>query len=206
MTLRLKKTVRQMLADANAEIETVSAADAINLKGDPGTWYSWTSVISASLTAKAAFPARSTHRAGCSNSGSIPRVPTTRRFSPPAKNFSSSERAEADLRWQRRPFSAWDSHLSVTWAVALRHGKRLADRWRVGKFREGYGLRALFPGLEFQKILVGKEIVVADQPVAGAMELGDDLFAGQFVLWRRADRKRFLLEVDYNHTPSRLKS
>ena len=37
MTLRLKKTVRQMLAEANAEIETVSAADAINLKGDPGT-------------------------------------------------------------------------------------------------------------------------------------------------------------------------
>ena len=36
MTLKLKKTVRQMLAEANAEIETVSAADAIKLKGDPG--------------------------------------------------------------------------------------------------------------------------------------------------------------------------
>ena len=36
MTLRLKKTVRQMLAEANAEIETVSATDAINLQGDPG--------------------------------------------------------------------------------------------------------------------------------------------------------------------------
>jgi rhodanese-related sulfurtransferase len=35
MTLKLKKPVRQMLAEANAEIETVSAADAINLKGDP---------------------------------------------------------------------------------------------------------------------------------------------------------------------------
>ena len=35
MTLKLKKTVKQMLAEANAEIETVSAADAINLKGDP---------------------------------------------------------------------------------------------------------------------------------------------------------------------------
>ena len=35
MALKLKKTVRQMLAEANAEIETVSAADAINLKGDP---------------------------------------------------------------------------------------------------------------------------------------------------------------------------
>ena len=35
MTLRLKKTVKQMLAEANAEIETLSAADAINLKGDP---------------------------------------------------------------------------------------------------------------------------------------------------------------------------
>ena len=35
MTLKLKKTVKQMLAEANAEIETVSAADAIELKGDP---------------------------------------------------------------------------------------------------------------------------------------------------------------------------
>jgi len=36
MPLKLKQTVRQMLAEANAEIETVNAADAINLKGDPG--------------------------------------------------------------------------------------------------------------------------------------------------------------------------
>jgi rhodanese-related sulfurtransferase len=36
MRLKLKKTVRQMLAEANAEIETVTAADAINLKRDPG--------------------------------------------------------------------------------------------------------------------------------------------------------------------------
>jgi len=35
MALKLKKTVKQMLAEANAEIETVRAADAINLKGDP---------------------------------------------------------------------------------------------------------------------------------------------------------------------------
>jgi rhodanese-related sulfurtransferase len=35
MALKLKKTVRQMLAEADAEIETVSGADAINLKGDP---------------------------------------------------------------------------------------------------------------------------------------------------------------------------
>ncbi len=36
MPLKLKKTVRQMLAEANAEIETVSAADAIKLKDDTG--------------------------------------------------------------------------------------------------------------------------------------------------------------------------
>ncbi len=35
MTLKLKKTVKQMLAEANAEIETVSAADAIKLRPDP---------------------------------------------------------------------------------------------------------------------------------------------------------------------------
>ncbi len=35
MTLKLKKTVKQMLAEANAEVETVSAADAIKLKNDP---------------------------------------------------------------------------------------------------------------------------------------------------------------------------
>ena len=36
MPLKLRKTVKQMLAEANAEIETVSAADAIKLKDDPG--------------------------------------------------------------------------------------------------------------------------------------------------------------------------
>jgi rhodanese-related sulfurtransferase len=33
--LRLKKTVKQMLAEANAEVETINAADAIKLKDDP---------------------------------------------------------------------------------------------------------------------------------------------------------------------------
>jgi len=36
MPLKLKKTVKQLLAEANAEIETVSAEDAIKLKDDPG--------------------------------------------------------------------------------------------------------------------------------------------------------------------------
>lgn len=36
MPLKLKKTVKQMLAKANAEIETVSAEDAIKLKDDSG--------------------------------------------------------------------------------------------------------------------------------------------------------------------------
>ena len=35
MPLKLKKSVSQMLAEANAEIETVEAADAIKLKDDP---------------------------------------------------------------------------------------------------------------------------------------------------------------------------
>ncbi len=35
MPLKLKMTVKQMLAEANAEIETVSAEDALKLKGDP---------------------------------------------------------------------------------------------------------------------------------------------------------------------------
>jgi rhodanese-related sulfurtransferase len=35
MPLKLKKTVKQMLAEANAEVETISAADAIKLKDDP---------------------------------------------------------------------------------------------------------------------------------------------------------------------------
>jgi rhodanese-related sulfurtransferase len=35
MPLKLKKTVAQMLAEANAEVETVQAADAIKLKDDP---------------------------------------------------------------------------------------------------------------------------------------------------------------------------
>ncbi len=35
MALKLKKTVKQMLAEANAEIETVSAEDALKLKDNP---------------------------------------------------------------------------------------------------------------------------------------------------------------------------
>ena len=35
MPLKLKKTVAQMLAEANAEIETIQAAEAIKLKDDP---------------------------------------------------------------------------------------------------------------------------------------------------------------------------
>ena len=35
MPLKLKKTVAQMLAEANAEVETVQAADAIKSKDDP---------------------------------------------------------------------------------------------------------------------------------------------------------------------------
>jgi rhodanese-related sulfurtransferase len=33
--LKLKKTVKQMLAEANAEVETIDAVDAIKLKDDP---------------------------------------------------------------------------------------------------------------------------------------------------------------------------
>jgi len=35
MPLKLKKTVAEMVAEANAEIETIPAADAIKLKDDP---------------------------------------------------------------------------------------------------------------------------------------------------------------------------
>ncbi len=35
MPLKLKKTVKQMLAEANAEVETIQAADALKLRDDP---------------------------------------------------------------------------------------------------------------------------------------------------------------------------
>lgn len=35
MPLKLKKTVKQMVAEANAEVEMIEAADAIKLKDDP---------------------------------------------------------------------------------------------------------------------------------------------------------------------------
>jgi rhodanese-related sulfurtransferase len=35
MPLKLKRTVKQLLAEANAEIETIEAADALKLKDDP---------------------------------------------------------------------------------------------------------------------------------------------------------------------------
>ncbi len=36
MALKLKKTVKQMLLEANAEVETIAAADSIKLMDDPG--------------------------------------------------------------------------------------------------------------------------------------------------------------------------
>lgn len=35
MALKLKKSVKDLLAEANAEVETVSAEDALKLKDDP---------------------------------------------------------------------------------------------------------------------------------------------------------------------------
>lgn len=35
MPLKLKKTVKQLLAEANAEVETVSPEDALKMKDDP---------------------------------------------------------------------------------------------------------------------------------------------------------------------------
>ena len=35
MALKLKKTVKEMLAEANAEVETIQAADALKLKDAP---------------------------------------------------------------------------------------------------------------------------------------------------------------------------
>ena len=39
MPLKLKKTVKQMLAEANAEVETIQATDALKLKDDPGSLF-----------------------------------------------------------------------------------------------------------------------------------------------------------------------
>jgi rhodanese-related sulfurtransferase len=36
MALKLKKTVKEMVAEANAEIETIDASSAMKLKDDPG--------------------------------------------------------------------------------------------------------------------------------------------------------------------------
>ena len=39
MPLKLKKTVKQMLEEANAEIETVSVDDALKLRDDPNVLF-----------------------------------------------------------------------------------------------------------------------------------------------------------------------
>ncbi|MDO8430974.1 MAG: hypothetical protein Q7S58_01045 [Candidatus Binatus sp.] len=39
MPLKLKRTVKQMLAEANAEVETISGADSIKLKDDPNVLF-----------------------------------------------------------------------------------------------------------------------------------------------------------------------
>jgi rhodanese-related sulfurtransferase len=39
MALKLKKSVKDLLAEANAEVETVNAEDAIKLKDDPNVLF-----------------------------------------------------------------------------------------------------------------------------------------------------------------------
>ena len=39
MALKIKKTVVELVAEANAEVETVSVADALKLKDDPGVTF-----------------------------------------------------------------------------------------------------------------------------------------------------------------------
>ena len=39
MPLKLKKGIKELVAEANAEVETVSAADALKLKDDPNVLF-----------------------------------------------------------------------------------------------------------------------------------------------------------------------
>jgi rhodanese-related sulfurtransferase len=39
MALKIRKSVKELVAEANAEIETVSVADALKLKDDPGVTF-----------------------------------------------------------------------------------------------------------------------------------------------------------------------
>ena len=81
MALKLKKGIKQLVADAYQEIETIQARDALKLQDDPGVVLVDLRDIFVFSRATAGFQAPSTHRAGCLSSGSIRKAPTTRTFS-----------------------------------------------------------------------------------------------------------------------------
>ena len=78
--MKLKHGIKQMVADANAEITTLSIEEA---KARSAKTMSSSSIcaIPANWTARARSPAPSIVRAACSNSGSIPKAPITSPFS-----------------------------------------------------------------------------------------------------------------------------
>jgi len=122
--------VDALVAAAEREVETLSAADAIKLHGRPDVVFVDIRDIR-ELNREGPGAGRvPLPRAGCSSSGSIRKATTTSRSSPRTSASCSSAPAACAPRSRRRPCSAWACGRSRMWRAASVPGGRRAGRSR----------------------------------------------------------------------------
>src|SRR5712691_3773662 len=126
MPIKLKKTVKELLAEANAEVVTASVEDALKMKDDPNVVFVDIRDIR-ELDRDGRIPGAFHAPRGMLEFWIDPESPYYK-SSARGRNFSSSERAAHALRWQRRLLSGWVSSRYATWAAVSVHGRPRAAR------------------------------------------------------------------------------
>ena len=107
MPQKITTGFRAMIDEAEREIDTLSVEEALALHGREDVVFVDIRDIR-ELEREGRIPGASIARAGCSNSGSIPKVPTTSRSLAKTSAFCSFAPAVGARRLPRRPRIAWD--------------------------------------------------------------------------------------------------
>ncbi len=110
MPQTIHRGIKILMDEANAQIETVSATDAIAAYHNGAN----SDVVIVDIRdpreieREAGFPAPFPAPAACWNSGSTLPVPMRSRFSRATRSSSFIARAECVRRWRRKPRRIWD--------------------------------------------------------------------------------------------------
>src|ERR1700716_4118134 len=99
--------IKALIDEANAQIETLSAADAIKAAQSDDVVIV-DIAIPARSSAPGGYPARSPVPAACWNSGLILRAPMRSGFFRATRNSSFIALAECARRWRPKPRMIWD--------------------------------------------------------------------------------------------------